>query len=152
MPRSAPSPLARVRRICLSLPETTERPSHGAPSFFIRDKIGFVNYMDDHHDDGRLALWCACPRGMREGLLKAEPEQYFVPPYVGFRGRIGVRLDRGRTGMRWSASSETRISPSRRRNWLRPSSAPDCFVSLTHAGVAKSVYAADLRSAWAQAL
>src|SRR5438477_12890987 len=86
MPRSAPSPLARVRRICLSLPETTERPSHGAPSFFIRDKIGFVNYMDDHHDDGRLALWCACPRGMREGLLKAEPEQYFVPPYVGFRG------------------------------------------------------------------
>jgi len=94
MPRSAPSPLARVRRICLSLPETTERPSHGAPSFFIRDKIGFVNYMDDHHDDGRLALWCACPPGMREGLLKAEPEQYFVPPYVGFRGWIGVRLDR----------------------------------------------------------
>ena len=94
MPRSAPSPLARVRRICLSLPETTERPSHGAPSFFIRDRIGFVNYMDDHHDDGRLALWCACPPGMREGLLKAEPEQYFVPPYVGFPGWIGVRLDR----------------------------------------------------------
>jgi len=94
MPRSAPSPLARVRRICLSLPETTERPSHGAPSFFIRDRIGFVNYMDDHHDDGRLALWCACPPGMREGLLKAEPEQYFVPPYVGFRGWIGVCLDR----------------------------------------------------------
>jgi len=94
MPRSAPSPLARVRRICLSLPETTERTSHGAPSFFIRDKIGFVNYMDDHHDDGRLALWCACPPGMREGLLKAEPERYFVPPYVGFRGWMGVRLDR----------------------------------------------------------
>ena len=94
MPRAAPSPLARVRRICLSLPETTERPSHGAPSFFIRDRIGFVNYMDDHHDDGRLALWCACPPGMREGLLKAEPEQYFVPPYVGIRGWIGVRLDR----------------------------------------------------------
>ncbi len=94
MPRAAPSPLARVRRICLSLPETTERPSHGAPSFFVRDKVGFVNYMDNHHDDGRLALWCACPPGMREGLLKAEPEQYFVPPYVGFRGWIGVRLDR----------------------------------------------------------
>ena len=84
-----------MRRICLSLPETTERPSHGAPSFFIRDKIGFVNYMDNHHDDGRLALWCACPLGMRDGLVKAEPEQYFVPPYVGFRGWIGVRLDRG---------------------------------------------------------
>ena len=95
MPRAAPSPLARIRKICLSLPETTERLSHGAPSFFIRDKIGFVNYMDNHHDDGRLALWCACPPGMREGLLKAQPDQYFVPPYVGVRGWIGVRLDRG---------------------------------------------------------
>ena len=94
MPRAAPSPLARVRTICLSLPETTERLSHGAPSFFIRDKIGFVNYMDNHHGDGRVALWCACPPGMRDGLVKAEPEQYFVPPYVGFRGWIGVRLDR----------------------------------------------------------
>jgi hypothetical protein len=95
MPRAAPSPLARIRKMCLSLPETTERPSHGAPSFFIRDKIGFVNYIDNHHDDGRLALWCACPQGMRDGLVKAEPEQYFVPPYVGVRGWIGVRLDRG---------------------------------------------------------
>jgi hypothetical protein len=81
--------------MCLSLPETTERLSHGAPSFFIRDRISFVNYMDDHHDDGRLALWCACPPGMRDGLVKASPEHYFVPPYVGFRGWIGVRLDRG---------------------------------------------------------
>jgi len=95
MPHAAPSPLARIRKICLSLPETTERLSHGAPSFFIRDKVGFVNYMDNHHDDGRLALWCACPPGMREGLLKARPDQYFVPPYVGVRGWIGVRLDRG---------------------------------------------------------
>jgi len=95
MPRAAPLPLARVRKICLSLPETRERASHGAPSFFIRDKVCFVNYMDDHHDDGRLALWCACAPGMREGLVKAEPEHYFVPPYVGVRGWIGVRLDRG---------------------------------------------------------
>ena len=94
MSRAALSPLARVRRMCLSLPETTERKSHGAPSFFIRDKIGFVNYMDNHHDDGRLALWCACPPGMRDGLVKAQPDQYFVPPYVGFRGWIGVCLDR----------------------------------------------------------
>jgi len=95
MPRAAPSPLARIRTICLSLPETTERLSHGAPSFFVRDKVGFVNYLDNHHDNGRLALWCACPPGMREGLLKAQPDQYFVPPYVGVRGWIGVRLDRG---------------------------------------------------------
>ena len=56
MSRAASSPLARVRRMCLSLPETTERASHGAPSFFIRDRVCFVNYMENHHDDGRLAL------------------------------------------------------------------------------------------------
>jgi hypothetical protein len=94
MPRAASSPLGRVRKICLALPETTERLSHGAPSFFIRDKVSFVNYMDNHHEDRRLALWCACPPGMRDGLVGAKPHQYFVPPYVGFRGWIGVRLDR----------------------------------------------------------
>src|SRR5256885_9983205 len=94
MPRAVLSPLARVRKICLALPETTERQSHGATSFFIREKVCFVNYMDYHHNDGRLALWCACPRGMRDGLVKAQPDRYFVPPYVGFRGWIGVRLDR----------------------------------------------------------
>src|SRR5258706_2611923 len=79
MPRAASSPLARVRSVCLSLPETTERESHGAPSFFIRDRVCFVNYMDNHHEDGRLALWCACPSGMRDGLARAQPHQYFVP-------------------------------------------------------------------------
>src|SRR5712691_3542191 len=94
MTRTAPSPLARIRKICLSLPETTERLSHGAPSFFIRDKVGFVNYMDNHHEDGRLALWCACPLGMRDGLVKAEPKQYFVPPYVGTKYCLGSAFTR----------------------------------------------------------
>ena len=94
MAPAASSSLGRVRKICLSLPETTERPSHGAPSFFVRDKVCFVSYMNHHHDDGRLALWCACPSGMRDGVVKAQPDQYFVPPYVGVRGWIGVRLDR----------------------------------------------------------
>lgn len=94
MPRSAPGALARVRKICLALPETTERLSHGAPTFFVREKKSFVSYMDDHHGDGRLALWCAAPPGMQRGLVNASPEHFFVPPYVGFRGWIGVRLDR----------------------------------------------------------
>jgi hypothetical protein len=87
--------LERVRRLCLSLPEVTERPSHGSPTWFIRGKKTFVTYLDIHHDDGRLALWCAAPPGMQQALVNGEPEHYFFPPYVGHRGWIGVRLDRG---------------------------------------------------------
>ena len=89
-----PTPLDRVRELCLSLPETNERLSHGSPTFFIRDKKTFVMFHDDHHGDGRLALWCAAPPGMQEALVAGEPEHYFRPPYVGHRGWLGVRLDR----------------------------------------------------------
>lgn len=87
--------LERVRAICLGLPEVTERLSHGAPTWFVRDKKTFVTFHDDHHGDGRLALWCAAPAGMQEALLGGEPEVYFRPAYVGHRGWVGVRLDRG---------------------------------------------------------
>jgi hypothetical protein len=86
--------LDRVREVCLALPETSERLSHGQPTYFVGKKT-FVMYLDNHHDDGRLALWCAAPDGMQEALVAGEPEHYFRPPYVGHRGWIGVRLDRG---------------------------------------------------------
>ena len=86
--------LERVRRICLALPDANERESHGAPTFFIRDKRSFVSYMDNHHDDGRLALWCASSSDVQQMLATSRPEQFFVPPYVGHLGWIGVRLDR----------------------------------------------------------
>jgi hypothetical protein len=86
--------LERVRRLCLAYPEVSERPSHGAPSFFIRDKTTFVTFMDDHHADGRLAIWCAAPEGAQEVLVAADPARFFRPPYVGTRGWIGVRLER----------------------------------------------------------
>ena len=88
------SPLDRVRALCLSFPETSERLSHGQPTFFIREKKTFVMYLDNHHDDGRLALWLAAPDGMQEALVQDAPEHYFRPPYVGHRGWLGVRLDR----------------------------------------------------------
>jgi hypothetical protein len=87
--------LDRVRRICLSLPETSERPSHGAPTFFVRGKRAFLMVLDDHHGDGRFAVWCAAGEGMQQMLVDADPERFFVPPYVGHRGWLGVRLDRG---------------------------------------------------------
>ena len=87
--------LERLREVCLGLPETSERLSHGAPTFFVRQKRAFVMVMTDHHGDGRFALWCAAPEGMQKMLVEADPERFFVPPYVGHRGWLGVRLDRG---------------------------------------------------------
>jgi hypothetical protein len=81
--------------MCADLPETSERLSHGAPTFFVRGKRSFVMVLTDHHGDGRFALWCAAPEGMQGMLVEADPERFFVPPYVGHRGWIGVRLDRG---------------------------------------------------------
>ena len=93
-----PQPLDQVRELCLALPGTSERPSHGAPTFFVGGKRAFVTFMDDHHGDGRLAIWCAAPAGLQAMLVDADPERYFVPPYVGHRGWLGARLDRGVLG------------------------------------------------------
>jgi hypothetical protein len=85
--------LKRTRAVCLALPEATERLSHGSPTWFVRDKKTFVTFVDDHHGDGRLAIWCAAPPGVQEELVAQEPERFFRPPYVGHRGWLGVRLD-----------------------------------------------------------
>ena len=83
--------LAAVRRICLDLPEATEKLSHSSPTFFVRRT--FVMFHDDHHGDGRLAIWCAAPDGAQALMVESEPERFFVPPDVGHRGWLGVRLD-----------------------------------------------------------
>lgn len=85
-------PLERVRELCLALPETSERLSHGEPSWFIREKKLFVMFADHHHDD-RLAFWCAAPPGAQSELVADDGARFFVPPYVGHRGWLGVRLD-----------------------------------------------------------
>jgi hypothetical protein len=85
-------PMEALRRRCLALPEATERLSHGEPTWFVRDKKTFVMYADHHHDD-RVAFWCAAPDGAQEALVGAHPDRFFVPPYVGHRGWLGVWLD-----------------------------------------------------------
>ena len=87
--------LKRIRGICLAFPETSERLSHGAPTFFVREKKAFLMVLTDHHGDGRFAIWCAAADGMQKMLVEGDPERFFVPPYVGHRGWLGVRLDRG---------------------------------------------------------
>ena len=89
-------PLLRLRSICTAFPEVTERPSHGAPTWFVRDKSTFVTYWaDGHHGNQFPHLWCAAPPGVQAELVEAEPERFFRPPYVGGRGWLGVRLDVG---------------------------------------------------------
>ena len=91
-PSDEEPPLARLRRLCTTLPEVTERLSHGEPTWFVRDKKTFVMFADHHHDD-RLAFWCAAPEGAQESLVAAYPQRFFRPPYVGVRGWLGVYLD-----------------------------------------------------------
>ena len=86
--------MKRLRTICLALPETSERLSHGEPAFFYREKKSFLNMDTNHHGSGHFALWCAAPLGAQDMLVRSDPEQFFVPPYVGYRGWVGMRLDR----------------------------------------------------------
>lgn len=84
--------MERLRTLCLSLPEATERLSHGEPTWFVQDKKVFVMFADRHHDD-RLGFWCAAPPGEQEAQVAAAPLRFFRPPYVGGRGWLGVWLD-----------------------------------------------------------
>jgi hypothetical protein len=94
-PEEREQTLERIRSICLELPETSERLSHGAPTFFVRSKRAFLMVLTDHHGDGRFAIWCAAAAGVQGMLVDADRKRFFVPPYVGHRGWLGVRLDRG---------------------------------------------------------
>lgn len=84
-------PPARLRELCLALPNVEERVSHGEPAWFVRGKL-FVTLWDHHHDD-RVAFLAAAPDGAQEALVASNPERYFRPPYYGHRGWIGVYLD-----------------------------------------------------------
>jgi hypothetical protein len=94
MAERAGDALERLREICMSFPEVAERPSHGAPTWFVRDKSAFVTFWEGgHHQHNFPHLWCAAPPGAQEALIATDPERYFRPPYVGGRGWLGVRLD-----------------------------------------------------------
>jgi hypothetical protein len=83
--------IERVRRMCLALPETSERPSHGEVGFFVRRAM-FLMTDDHHHGVEHVGFWCAAPPGAQEALIAEDPARFFRPPYVGHRGWLGVRL------------------------------------------------------------
>ncbi|MGZ8378881.1 MAG: MmcQ/YjbR family DNA-binding protein [Gemmatirosa sp.] len=86
--------MTRLRRLCLALPETEEVEAWGAPTFRVRGKL-FAMYADagTHHGHGRASVWCKAGPGNQELMVRASPARFFVPPYVGVRGWIGVHLD-----------------------------------------------------------
>lgn len=83
--------LRRLRRICMSFPETTEKLSHGEPTFF-RKKV-YAMFDNNHHNDGHMAVWVPAAPGIQEMLISTAPKKFFKPPYVGVNGWIGIELD-----------------------------------------------------------
>jgi hypothetical protein len=89
-----PSPLARLRKLCLALPEAHEVEAWGEPTFRVRNKL-FATYASagSHHGAGRSAAWCKATTENQGLMVRAEPARFFVPPYVGKSGWVGVYLD-----------------------------------------------------------
>jgi predicted DNA-binding protein (MmcQ/YjbR family) len=87
----APAASERLRAICLALPDATEQPMKRGPTYRICDKI----FAMDRPHDGEPAVWCKAPPGSQAVLVGAEPQRFFVPPYVGAKGWIGMVLGGG---------------------------------------------------------
>lgn len=79
----------RLRAICLALPEAVEKQAWGDPAWRIGEKI----FAMEKRGNGRVSVWCKAPPGSGEILVGADPRRFHVPPYVGHRGWVGVRLD-----------------------------------------------------------
>jgi hypothetical protein len=99
-PKSGPAPkldrgkqLARIRRICMSIDGTIEKISHGEPTFFTPKRV-FAMFANNHHGDGRVAVWLPAAAGVQTALIDEAPEVYFRPPYVGASGWVGVELSK----------------------------------------------------------
>jgi hypothetical protein len=95
-------PVKQVRKICLSLPEATEKIAWGEPTWRVRDKM-FGQYDNNHHNGGRIGIWFKSTLEAQEMYVSADPARYYVPPYVGMKGWVGVRLD---VDVNWDAFEE----------------------------------------------
>lgn len=85
----------RVRKICLTLPEASEKLSHGEPTWFVKKKV-FCMFANNHHGDGHIAIWLPAPSGAQTALIEVDPKKFFRPPYVGVRGWVGIELKKVR--------------------------------------------------------
>jgi hypothetical protein len=83
--------IERVRRMCLALPDVTEKLSHGEPTWFAAKRV-FCRFSNNHHNDGHVAVVVPVAEGAQGALLKQAPKTYYYPPYVGVSGWIGIEL------------------------------------------------------------
>jgi len=95
-PKPSARQLQRLRRICLALPGTVEKLSHGEPTFFVdkRGKGVFAMFSNNHHGNGHISVVVPAPPGLQEALIDEAPEAYYRPPYVGSSGWVGIELAR----------------------------------------------------------
>lgn len=128
-----PKPLTRLRKLCLALPEAREVEAWGEPTFRVKTIFAMYAGSDNHHGAGRSSAWVKAHPTNQELMVAAAPERFFVPPYVGPSGWIGVYLDSPTTdweGLRdllwdaWRMSAppklvaqyaEQDVAPTRRR-------------------------------------
>ncbi len=107
--------LERLRKICLALPETTEKVTWGDPTWRIRNRIFAMQ--KGNYSGGRPSVWLKAPEGAQDVLVGLDPERFFVPPYVGHKGWIGVYLDGKRLDWAWASElieeSYSLIAPRR---------------------------------------
>ena len=88
-----PRPLTRLRSLCLALPEAHEVEAWGEPTFRVRNKLFAMYAGADRHGRGRPAVWVKAAPGNQDLMVRTAPERFFVPPYVGPSGWVGVWLD-----------------------------------------------------------
>jgi predicted DNA-binding protein (MmcQ/YjbR family) len=87
--------LERLRALCLAQPGAIEKPSHGEPTWFTPGSRGrvFAMFDDHHHGAEHISVHVAATHEVQEHLVAEAPSRYFVPPYVGGKGWVGVVLD-----------------------------------------------------------
>ena len=92
-PNEGQKQIERVRSICLAMPGTWEKISHGEPTWFVGKKV-FAMFSNNHHNDGYIAVTVPAAIGIQEMLIKKSPKKFYRPPYVGVAGWVGIELDR----------------------------------------------------------
>jgi predicted DNA-binding protein (MmcQ/YjbR family) len=85
--------IRKLREICLALPDTFEKEAWGECTFRVRGGSMFAMTDNNHHGSGHIAVWLKAPSMVQEIMVRSDPERFFIPPYVGKKGWLGVLID-----------------------------------------------------------